>query len=340
MKHNCTPWFALIVTHQALELWFKPIPAEIRDARNALASPQVPEEAIPNVFITWDESRNLKTRWRYQWWRPPHPKTVSFRDKLPMVSVLSNARWNCFWVWTGNHESNTAVDPAWSLQTRQRLPAGVPSLDSNKSSKKTVWKTPCVLGSIEPPPWFTTPPRWRCTSRRSVHQSHVQLFGNITTHNTSAWLLLPLEEQMSCVAGTMEPLPPSPTSMQKTSKTRRNVPMWNDIALGIIFIESYRELPFSLPSIADWCAGQCRCPNGKLPSPPCSCCGEDYRTTCGPVVLRGWTIWMKRRRFVYSMTYGLRAWYCCRKRLPSLKTLIIIGTLGDLTKNRDYGTFA
>ncbi len=38
-----------IITHQALELWFKLILAEIRDARNALASPQVPEEMIPHV---------------------------------------------------------------------------------------------------------------------------------------------------------------------------------------------------------------------------------------------------------------------------------------------------
>ena len=38
-----------IITHQALELWFKLILAEIRDARNALASPKVPEETIPHV---------------------------------------------------------------------------------------------------------------------------------------------------------------------------------------------------------------------------------------------------------------------------------------------------
>ena len=37
---------------------------------------------------------------------------------------------------------------------------------------------------------------------------------------------------------------------------------------------------------------------------------------------------------------GQRVRYCCRKRDdPLLKTLIIIGMLGDLTKNRDYGTF-
>ena len=38
-----------IVTHQALELWFKLILAEIRDARDSLSSPKVPEESIPHL---------------------------------------------------------------------------------------------------------------------------------------------------------------------------------------------------------------------------------------------------------------------------------------------------
>jgi len=38
-----------IITHQALELWFKLILAELRDARDQLASPNVPEERIPHV---------------------------------------------------------------------------------------------------------------------------------------------------------------------------------------------------------------------------------------------------------------------------------------------------
>ena len=38
-----------IISHQALELWFKLIIAEIRDARTALASPKVAEEMIPHV---------------------------------------------------------------------------------------------------------------------------------------------------------------------------------------------------------------------------------------------------------------------------------------------------
>ena len=38
-----------IITHQALELWFKLVLAEIRDARNALASPLVPEDSIKHV---------------------------------------------------------------------------------------------------------------------------------------------------------------------------------------------------------------------------------------------------------------------------------------------------
>ena len=38
-----------IITHQALELWFKLILAELRDARDQLASPTVPEERIPHV---------------------------------------------------------------------------------------------------------------------------------------------------------------------------------------------------------------------------------------------------------------------------------------------------
>ena len=49
MKHNCTPMnctLSLRIRHWTV---VQTDPAEIRDARNALASPQVPEEAIPNV---------------------------------------------------------------------------------------------------------------------------------------------------------------------------------------------------------------------------------------------------------------------------------------------------
>jgi tryptophan 2,3-dioxygenase len=38
-----------IITHQALELWFKLILAELRDARDQLSSPNVPEERITHV---------------------------------------------------------------------------------------------------------------------------------------------------------------------------------------------------------------------------------------------------------------------------------------------------
>ena len=44
-----------IVTHQALELWFKLILAEIRDARNALASHhKYLKKRFQTWFITWD----------------------------------------------------------------------------------------------------------------------------------------------------------------------------------------------------------------------------------------------------------------------------------------------
>ena len=48
-KALATDELHFIITHQALELWFKLILAEIRDARDALASPKVPEETIPHV---------------------------------------------------------------------------------------------------------------------------------------------------------------------------------------------------------------------------------------------------------------------------------------------------
>ena len=60
-----------IVTHQALELWFKLILAELRDARDQLASPTVPEERIPHVVHHLGREQDLARAWGARGWSCP-----------------------------------------------------------------------------------------------------------------------------------------------------------------------------------------------------------------------------------------------------------------------------
>ena len=135
-----------IVTHQALELWFKLILAEIRDARNALASPQVPEEAIPNVVhhlgrvneilkLAGDTFSVMETLTPQDF--------MSFRDKLTPASGFQSFQMREMELLLGvNWQSRVKygkVDLDHIRKLAKDSPAGeLPSLDSNKSSKKTV----------------------------------------------------------------------------------------------------------------------------------------------------------------------------------------------------------
>ena len=169
-----------IVTHQALELWFKLILAEIRDARNALSSPQVPEEAIPNVVhhlgrvneilkLAGDTFSVMETLTPQDF--------MSFRDKLTPTSGFQSFQMREMELLLGvNWQSRVKYDKVDPLdhafeKLAKDSPAGrfltrleqVLKEDSLKSAMRSwVYRTP-IFGS--------QPHRWRCTSGRSFHQS-------------------------------------------------------------------------------------------------------------------------------------------------------------------------
>ena len=134
----------------------------------------------------------------------------------------------------------------------------------------------------------------------------------------------------------MEPLLlPSPTSAEDIEDPKKR--SCETISRRHHLHESYRELPSRWP----------RLPIDALVSVDAQMVNFRHRharavekimdDVWGPVFFGG-ELFGWNDEDSWLMTYGLRVRYCWKRDDQLFENVDIIGTLGDLTKNRDYGT--
>lgn len=243
-----------IITHQALELWFKLILAEIRDARDSLSSPKVPEESIPHVVhhlgrvneilkLAGDTFSVMETLTPQDF--------MSFRDKLTPASGFQSFQMREMELLMGVHwESRVKygnVDPLDHIRKLAKdSPAGELALSRLEHVLQETSLKDAMRSWVYRTPIFGSQPHQEGDT--AVVDHFVQAYGeSVRAHHNSQY-----DRLVATSVGRAEELR---TRYDKTTATALSYINAEDIEdtkerayvkryrAGIIFIESYRELP-------------------------------------------------------------------------------------------------
>lgn len=243
-----------IVTHQALELWFKLILAEIRDARDALSSPQVPEEAIPNVVhhlgrvneilkLAGDTFSVMETLTPQDF--------MSFRDKLTPASGFQSFQMREMELLLGVHWQSRVkygkVDPLDHIRKLAKdSPAGELALGRLEQVLKEDSLKDAMRSWVYRTPIFGSQPHHDGDAQ--VVDRFIKAYGEaIRAHHNSQY-----ERLVATSVGRADELRRRYDGTTSTALSYINAediedpkkrPYVKRYRAGIIFIESYRELP-------------------------------------------------------------------------------------------------
>lgn len=249
-----------IITHQALELWFKLILAELRDARNHLASPLVPEEKIPHVVHHLgrvNEILQLASQTFAVMETLTPQDFMNFRDKLTPASGFQSFQMREIELLLGVEWSTRVkygnVDP---LDHIRKLAVDSPAGELALHRLETVLKEKTLKDAIHEwlyrTPIFASKPHNTDKTINSQDMDTVEAFlqeyaTNVETHHNQQ-----LDRLLATSLGKEEEMR---ARYAETTKAAKQFLFAEDIEdmekrsfvkryrAGLLFIESYRELP-------------------------------------------------------------------------------------------------
>ena len=241
-----------IIVHQVFELWFKLILRELRLARDNLAEQQVPEEKVPYVVHHLDRINSILSLLVEQF-RVVETLTpqdfLAFRDKLVPASGFQSFQMREMEILLGLEDAQreqTGLDPIGALKAlSKKSPSGADAWQRIEAARSELNLRTCLHGWLHRTPIRGSGPN--DPGDDDVVNGFIQDYMNASERHH--------ESQATAMAKRLGQDPANLRALlQESHTTAKRFLFAHDVAesekprtrrvrAGLLFIESYRELP-------------------------------------------------------------------------------------------------